>query len=381
VKLPKPVSKEAKALAPFAGVSEVDMAPVAIGNTLRSTQAKTLMKNGVVSVVGRDFVTEIGGIGGGITSWCLNGGFPLSPAALVASALRGYFASYQQYRFRRAVVHFITSSPTYTPGDILVLHHDNRGGPKVNHQSANFLSYALSTKAALLGPQWANHSMVVECASEWLNTDLLNSEDVQHQADGEILVYGRATTNVVSGVSNPDSPGFLVLDYVVDFRHMMVNPRVNSLPTALFRWFQTGVKTGSISPAAGDRVLFTAFDQSVTLNAGTGPAGDVGGNIYQVVFDFGRTPTNPNGLNLNTIFAIKQDDGGGLQVFPITNGTTLYLVSFGFPTCELYASYDAVFAGRPMVWLAPQTSVIVGFAIAISLVGSNNAALQQANIG
>jgi len=335
------------------------------------------MVGGVVRVVGRDFVTEVGGIGSGITSWCLNGGFPLSPSALVASALRGYFSSYQQYRFRRAVVHFITSSPTSTSGDVLVLHHDNRGGPKVNHQSANFLSYALSTKAALLGPQWANHSMVVDCSEEWLNTDLLDSEDVQHQADGEILVYGRTTTNG----SNPDSPGFLVFDYVCEFRHMMVNPRALSLPTALFRWFQTGLNTGIVSPAQGDRFIFSVFQLSVSLVTGTSPAGDVPGNVYQMVLDFGNTPNNPSGLNLATVVSFKADDQGGTLTYPLTNGTTLYVVSFGLASCGVYADYDAALAGRPMVWTAAHVNVQLGFSCTLSLVGSVNPALAQANIG
>lgn len=385
VKLPSVKSKsaadgqrtESARIGPFRGVSEIDVAPISIGNTLRSSKPMTSLVRDGVSVTGRDFLQAIGGIGVG-GNWCLSGGIPLTPAALVASALRGYFSSYQEYRFRRVIVHFITSSPTSTSGDVLVLHHDNRAGPKVNHNSNNFLSYAMSTTSAILGPQWANHSMVVDVGDRWLSTDIFNAEDVQHQSDGEILVYSR---NTING-QNPDSPGFIVMDYAVEFRHMMVNPRILTLPSSLLKLQNTGLQALNVTPALGDRVVLNAFGQSYVGSNPTSFPGDVGGAVYQIVFDVDTAFSNPNGLPLATMWSVKGSDNPDLIPWPVTTGTTAYIASFTLPVCVIYPNYDAVMAGRPLVWTAAHAGgVTISFAVTLSLVGSITTTFLQANIG
>lgn len=370
-------------MAPFQGVSTVASAPVTIGNTLRSVLPKVTVANGVVRVTGRDFIMPIVGTGSGVTGWGFVGGMPLTPAALVASAIRGYFQSYQSYRWLRLDAHYISSSPTSLAGDILLMWHANRGGPKVNHNSANFMSYALSTANALLGPQWSNHTVSIMPSQEWRNTDILDAEDLQHQSDGEILVYSR---NTVNGTT-PDSPGYLILDYIVEFKLMMTNPRVLTLPNNLFKWANVGIRCiaggGSFSPAQGDRVLFTTLSADNYTANNSVLTGNTVGFIYQMVLDLDVSLYNPNGINLSTCWGVKYDDQGATSNAPyaLTTGTTLYLGYNNSAAFEVYPNYDAALTGRPLVWASAFVNINLGLNVMLSLCGSITPALQQANIG
>jgi len=372
-------ARKGGSIGPFSGVSMVSGAPVSIGNLIRSVTPSVVSTRTGVVITGRDYVMEIGGIASANLNWQFTGGFPLTPAALSTSALRGYFSSYQRFRVLKAVAHYITSSPTSTAGDVLILHHHNHAGPKVNFTSANFLSYCLSTPNAVLSNQWTNFSVPITCSTEYLNTDIFNSEDVQHQSDGEILVYSKGTTNGIAA----DSPGYLLIDYSIEFDMLMVNPRVLSLPTSLMKWYNIGLGTGVVSPAAKSPLILNAnVNSTPDFNVHPVPAGDAAGLIYQVVLDL-TVASNPNALNLSNEFLVKIDDTAGPNAIPfaLTSGTTLYGVSGILPFMELYPNYDSALAGRPLIWNSAHVNVSLNLGCAISLVGSVNQVFSQANIG
>lgn len=371
-------------MSPFSGVSQVSAAPVTIGNTIRSVGLSIRRtKDGVVAT-GRDFVQIVGGTAVNINGWCLQGGMALTPMALNASALRGYFQSHQSYKFHKVCAHYITSSPTSLAGDIMIMYHANHGGPKVNQSSGNFMAYALSTANSVLGPQWTNHSVDIFPKGEWLDTDVLNAEDVQHQADGEILVYTKNTTNV----NQPDPPGYLLLDYEVEFKSLMTNPRIATIPSSVFKWFPSAAFFNA-NANAGDPVrLDVNTTSSYSGTVGTIPASTQPGTIFQIVLDFQNaifgtfTPAS-----LATMFAINQARNGlgavtGSLVYPVDTGVTLYAVYRGVTLMDLYPSYPAVFAGNSVVWTATNgVGTFVNCAMIMCAVGSINNVFLQANLG
>lgn len=367
---------------PFGGVSEMDMAPVTIGNTLRSTKPTVRQTANSIHVIGRDFVMSVGGVQASYTGWCLAAGFPLTPAALNASALRGYFQSYERFRFKRAVVHYITSSPTSASGDILIMHHTNRGGPKVDHTSSNFMSYAMSTDAAVLGPQWVNHSVevITSVPLDYCETDIFNGEDLMHQANGEVLVY---TKNTFNGAA--EAPGYLLIDYEVEFNNRMLNPRVAVLPSALLKFFNGSFNANGI-PALGDIVTFAVTGNNTYSGiAGVAPSGVSLGDIFQIVLDL-SAPVLTGGATISNIFATIQAIGGTAayaaptrQVFPLTNGGTYFAVWDG-TAMQLYPNYAAAQVGMPCVWNFAGASQLSCPCI-YSLVGSRDNTYAQANIG
>lgn len=371
-------------LSPFNGVSQVAAAPVSIGNTLRSVGLNiTRTEDGVIAI-GRDFVHAVGGSITTFTNWTFQGGMALTPMALNASALRGYFQSHQQYRFRKVCAHFITSSPTSLSGDIMVMYHANHGGPKVDHTSSNFMSYALSTADAVLGPQWTNHSVQITPKGNWLGTDVLNAEDVEHQADGEILIYTKNTTNG----SVADSPGYFLIDYEVEFKSLMTNSRISSIPSSVFKWYPTGLFI-NMNLTAGDPIrMDVANATTYTATMGLVPPNTSSGTIFQVVLDFQlATYAGITATNLATMFAINQARNAagtvtGSMVYPVTTGTTLYGVYRGTTLFDLYPSYPAVFAGASLVATATLgASNSVGAVAIMCAVGSINNIFLQANLG
>jgi hypothetical protein len=374
-------------LAPFGGVSEISAAPVSLGNTIRSVKQTVMPHSGGVRVVGRDFVQAVGGTSVAFSNWCLQGGVSLSPIALNASGLRGFFQTYEQYKWNRVNAHYVTSSPTSIAGDILIVYHRNHGGPKVNHLSANFLSYALSTESALIGPQWTNHSVeILSGNGTLLNTDVLNVEDVQHQADGELLVYTKNTTNGTS----PDQPGYILIDYDITFTGRMLNSRVQTLPSGIFKWFPTALAQGGAVAAADQVSLDIGTANTYTGTAAQLPPGTVPGTVFQVVFDtqnatFGGTLTVGT---LSTMWSVNYGFTGTggtsapiLAPYAIATGTTVYAVYRGSNVFSMYPSYDAVFAGNTLRWTVSSAGQAFTTAAIMCCVGSINEIFQQANIG
>lgn len=373
-----------KSIRAFGGVTEVEAAPVSLGNTIRSVKPQTNFSQNGVRIQGRDYIATIGGTATNYTDFTFQGGIGMSPIGLSATALRGFFQSYEKYKWNRAVAHYITSSPTSTSGDILLFYHSNHGGPKVDCTSSNFLAYALSTDMAVLGPQWTNHSaQLIEGNHGWFKTDVLNTEDVEHQADGELLVYTRSTINGTS----TDSPGYLILDYDISFEDRMLNSRINVLPSGLFKWYPTCLTAASATVSAGDGV-FVSITGTVTYDGGTAvqPTGAAVGNIYQIVADMTNS-TSSNITPTSIGFSTVVNNRGTLAYvpFPVTTGVTFYMVSSSIQsngTYYLFPTYAACFSGQPLVYHNQLgASVSFSFQATICCVGSVNTAFTQSNIG
>lgn len=389
LKLDRMGEKRSVSFAPFSGLSEVSAAPVTIGNTVRSVKQTVYPTQNGVRVVGRDYVQAVGGQLSTFTDWCLQGGLSLSPMALNASGLRGFFQTYEQYRWNRVCAHYITSSPTSLTGDVLMVYHRNHGGPKVNHRSANFLSYALSTDAALIGPQWTNHSIeILKGTGKLLGTDVLDAEDVQHQADGELLVYAKNTTNGTVA----DQPGYLLLDYDVTFVGRMLNPRVQTLPAGSFKWFPTAISFSGLVTVADSVFVDTNSTNTYTGTAGTVPAGVSVGDVFQIVLDlqratFGGTLSSGSEATMwSTNYGFTGTGATSaplLAPYAVTTGTTIYAVYRGSANnaFTLYPSYPSVFAGNDLRWSASSVGLAFTTAAIICCVGSIGTSYLQANIG
>jgi hypothetical protein len=371
-------------MGPFAGVSEMSLAPVSVGNSVRSSKQNISIQGDVVRVIGRDYVSTVGGTSAAFSGWTFQTGLGLSPIALNASGLRGFFQSYQKYKWNRADAHYITSSPTSLAGDILLFHHANHGGPKVDHTSSNFLSYAMSTDNALIGPQWTNHSIrLIDGTREWFDTDVLNAEDVQHQADGELLVYTKNTTNGTA----PDPPGYLLIDYDISFKSRMLNSRVQTLPSGLFKWNPACAEYGAGPVVAGDVFRCAGTGTSnYTGVANTAFPGIAVGDVFQVVFDLSNaTTTNFSFVTgVNYMVSLNTAANTGIYAnFPIATGTTVYAqctsAASGMQFC-FFPTYPAVFAGSPLRFATSATPTFT-CALQYCCVGSSSTVYTQANIG
>lgn len=169
----------------------------------------------------------------------------------------------------------------------------------------------------------------------------------------------------------------------------MLNPRVQSLPSSLFKWYPTGFHIAT-NPS---QYQIVSFDMGLGTNtyAGTAPTqppGAAAGDVYQVVFDTTNL-TLTGGISASTMWVINVgttgDAGAGTYVtFPLTNGMTLYAVcasASGNGSYALFPNYEAVFAGNSLRYAAASASVSIICPLVVCCVGSVNAVYTQANIG
>lgn len=374
----------------FGPVSTINTAPVAIGNSMRGIKAQVVTATAdQVRVVGRDFA-QTAASSGTASGWLLVAGFPLTPNCFVSSTLRNYCQMYNKFKFNRVRVHYITSSPTNSTGDVMFQVNASRSDPVANWTGANFLPYALSKPETVIGPQWTNHTMEITPKGPPRTLDLGQNVDVDYQAQGEVFLYSKT--------ASVDSPGYLLIDYDITFFEQSINPKQGLLPNPNLLWKPCQL----IIPALA---AYTANTSVLSFTAGSRGPGDVAttaltsatgfkvGDIYKLAID--TTTTNASAwtgtIATPTFSNLMEMTMNSTNVaMTVTDGYTLYMVATSATDIRLYATIaeattltQAVRAGVTFTGIAygessqvPNAGVwIYGFC---SYVGSiNPASLQQ----
>lgn len=352
----------------FGAVSTINTAPVAIGNSLRGSQPIVLQTAGGVRVIGRDYgFTPIAT--GTVTGWAMVGGMPLTPCCMPSTALRNFAQMYNKFKFNACNFHYITSSSTSTTGDVLFQYNKNSESSSPNWTSSSFLPYVMSDPKTVLGPQWTNHTLLVEPTGPWCSTDYGLTAEPHLYAQGDVFLYSKT--------SSTESPGYAIFDYDVTFKDLSVNPRAGILPTIKAQWTPVSLATWgnyTVSSSILVGTLGTSFIGSTTITAPTPAIGD----IYKVVLDV--TNSTLTGITAAT-FADEQVNNSASVTLTIADGMTLYLVFHTTTACYLYSNLEQAFVseGNSTALVAGATAnyasvVINGF---MKLIGSSNASFNQ----
>jgi hypothetical protein len=357
--------------ASFGPVSTINTAPVAIGNSVRGS--KPLVTNSVngCRVVGRDFAFECKATVAAATNWSLIGGMPVTPSVLTTSSLRSYAQLFSKFKVNRLVVHYITSSPTSQAGDVLFYYERDRNGPMIDFTSNSFLPYVLSDPATVIGPQWNNHSMMIDPIKEFRSTNYGVTTDMNEESAGSIFIFSK--TNSVN------SPGYILIDFDITFKEMNVNPRAGVLPITRGVW--NYVTIGRTATAVTTSTNFTGAVQGNNPDGtSTSPTGVVTGDIFKVialVTNSTVSGTNASWTSTTTANLIDYNTGSSLASVTIDDGFTMYSVwdgsSFNFwPTLEAAKSFSTSTQFRYGV----AATVTWNLCIFISLVGQTNSQTQ-----
>ena len=261
------VSKMAKAPnANFGAVATVNTAPVAIGNSVRGSKSVVRASSEGVVVSGRDFAfTPVGT--STVATWTICGGTPLCPAAFGDTAIRQYMQMYQKFKWRRLIAHYITSSPTSSTGDVMFYRQKNRNSVFLNQTSSQLLPFVMSDEDTIIGPQWTNHSCDLSITPEWRSTDYGMNSDLNEYAAGDLFL--------LSKTNSTDSPGYVIFDYVIEFRDLQISPRLLTLPIPRIQWYQTNLGITATAVTVGDSLSF-----SITGNDLSGTWEDICGCIH-----------------------------------------------------------------------------------------------------
>lgn len=342
--------------ASFGPVSQINTAPVSVGNSVRGSRPRVTQTTNGARVVGRDFAFALSSSAAAVTGWEIIGGMPLTPCALPSSILRNYCQMFQKFKINNLVAHYITSSPTSQAGDILFYYERDRLAPMVDYSNSSFLPYVLSDPHTMIGPQWTNHSMSVKPTPDWKTTLFGNQTDLNEDSTGSLFLFSK--TNAAN------SPGYLLIDYDISFKELSVNPRAGTLPIARaqssFVCF-----TAPTTTTLGSAASFTITSGKNIANATSAPpTGYLAGDIYKAVLQITAStqvnaawagtgsPTVANLLTYADGTAITLDDGFTCYVLS-SDGTTFTL----FPSLESAVANQEVNTAQSLEWGVTITSL------------------------
>lgn len=354
-------------------------APVAIGNSVRGISSQVLQLPNGVKVVGRDYCFTAAPSPGS-NYWGVVGGTPITPAAFSGSNLRAYTQYYAKFKVRKLVFHYITSSGTDARGDVAFYYSKNRTSVFLSPSSPSFLPMLMTDSNTVLGPQWVNHSVALNVTGNWLSTDYGMNSDVDKYAAGDIfLLY-----NGPKG----ESPGYVLMDYEIDFMQHQLMPRSLTLPIPRIQWWQTNIGVNGASVTVDTTAWFSLVGLNLAGSSSSKPPGWTTGDVYKVIFNAADSKSNewtPQTVTPSNMLKYNLTSGipGAAAVdpaCPITDGTTLYALTFttpssgGNPIFVLYPTVEAAVLGtsdQALIWNATNT-LTFGFQIWISYVSSIN---------
>lgn len=355
----------------FGPVSQINTAPVSVGNSVRGSRPRITQTTNGARVAGRDFAFALSSTAATITNFELIGGMPLTPCALPSSILRNYCQMFQKFKINKIVVHYITSSPTSQAGDILFYYERDALAPMIDYSSSSFLPFVLSDANTVIGPQWTNHSMMVSPIPDWKTTLYGNQSDLNEDKAGTLFMFSK--TNAAN------SPGYVLIDYDISFKELSVNPRAGTLPIARAQSTFVCLTTTS-SLTAGNGFGFTAATGKTIANVTSAlPTGAVPGDVYKVVLQItASTLVNAAWTGTPAITAANFLQFSDDATITLDDGYTVYGTLNNSSTINLYASYeDAVTGSQRLEAQTTSTTPTINMCAEIQLVRNVNTLTQS----
>lgn len=345
-------------------VTTISKAPVAIGNTIRGTQTVERMTKAGQACVGRDFMfTPIAP--GAVANWTMIGGCPLSPTAFADSLLRQYAQMYNKFRFLSFTVHFVTSSPTSTNGDVMFYYAKNRESPFLNQTSTNLLPFVMSDPNAVIGPQWQNISATFSVDSEWKSLDYGMNDSPKEYAAGELFLLCKT--------SNTESPGYVIFDYTIEFGEKSIQPRLLSLPITREIYSQLAVQP-TAALVVNTPYGLRAGGLNISGATSTYPVGQADGDIYKVIIDLSNSTVGAFGTSITTSL-YGHEVGGSTGQIVMSDGFICYAVyNANTDAYYFYLNSASAYAGSPnrIFWASGTAAASLTLQIWLSYVGSTS---------
>jgi len=354
----------------FGPVTTIDTAPVAIGNTYTGAKPVVVPYLDGVRIKGRDYLLGIDSTAAAITGWTMVGGAPLTPACMVTSTLKHFANSYAEYRVHGMAFHYITTASTAETGSVMFYINKDRVGPGLTTSSANFMPLVLSDHNTLIGPLWKNSTAVYLPEFEWMPTDVGLSEDLRHQAVGELIVYTRTSVT--------DSPGYVLIDYDISFREMQVNPRSLYLPISRMKYTQVLVTIVNAAYTQSQPAFFTVVGGNLMdgVTVSTVPTGAVFGDVFKIVLNISNATFNT--ANPTNILQTNSIGGANLPI-TLQDGFTAYAIYAYTAHFYLATTYMASQAMVDNIGWGVTTTFSATIPAYMSYVGTHNEAGLQSN--
>ncbi len=281
-------------------------------------------------IIGREFLGNCYEYNG--SNFQLGALVPIHPAYYTGSVQANMCRTFEQYRYRHVVIHFVTRQPTTVTGQIALCVTREVLEPCENGSNAAFLARVMSRGMCTIGPTWRNHSIAVDCDSSWRNVDAFVGPDYDDNVLAEFQAY------TLAGVT--DVAGYIIMDYEIEFRKTMYQPHSSSLPLTTGTGTQYTLVDSSSTPTANNSVQLTNSTLTALPN----------GTIYRFVISVdqstlatGTTAANAWYVGTST-FTNTTTLANSLSTLTISNGQAIYLVVVG-SSLYAYATYEQACAG------------------------------------
>lgn len=308
----------------------ITTAPVSIGTSIQASKPHVLNTPEGSRVIGREFLCSV--FESNNSNWQLSAAAPINPAYYVGSTMGQFARAFQFYRFAAIDIHFVTRQPTSVTGEIALVYSSIITEPAENGSSAAFLPRVMTRGDAVIGPLWTNHSITVPCDDKWRLIDCFTSTEINLNIMGEVQAY------TLSSVS--DTAGYLLIDYVLDFKTTMFTPHSTLIPVSTGPGASYTLTDTSTTPTALNAVQLTnasivtlangsIFRFIMDADQSTPATGTTLGNAWEVVTTFNSNTTT----TANSITTLAVTDG--MLVYGVVVGSSIYC----------YTSYESAIAG------------------------------------
>jgi hypothetical protein len=345
--------------AAFGPVSQINTAPVSVGNSVRGSRPRVTQTTNGARVVGRDFAFALSATGSAVTGWEMIGGMPLTPCALPSSVLRNYCQMFQKFKINSITAHYITSSPTSQAGDVLFYYERDALAPMCDYSNSSFLPFVLSDPHTMIGPQWTNHSALIKPTADWKTTLFGNQTDLNEDKAGQLFFFSK--TNAAN------SPGYLLIDYDISFKELSVNPRAGTLPVARAQSQFMGFAATAVAVSAGDPFTISNFNTSKTIANTTSAliSGATAGDVYKIHFQVTASQqVNAAWTNVTTANLIRYSDN---ITTTIDDGFTCY-GRYDGSTITCYATLEQCVAANSYLEYGVTATITYNLCVEMQLV-------------
>jgi hypothetical protein len=216
----------------------------------------------------------------------------------------------------------------------------------------------------VIGPLWKNHTAVYYPVLKAYSTDILNDEQLMSQGPGELFVFTKTASE--------QAPGYVLIDYDIDFVSMQVNVKALTFPVSRLKYTQMAITlTATAVTTASDfatQITGTKLDGTTASIPSTFTVGDIYKGIINIT---ASTLTNVNTSNLLQYNTYTGTTYVNVPV-SVSDGFTMYGVYYTTNAMLWYPTYEEAASQSASVNYnyGVNATITINIPVYMSLVGS-----------
>lgn len=297
--------------------TQLSTVPAAYGYTLRMEKPVISRNSKSTTITGADFATQVF-LSTTTSTYEPAASVIINPAFFQSSMLGSLARTFEKFRVRKAVLHYIPQVSTSTNGQLIFCSSTDIKQPYIDGSSSTFLSRALSQSNAIATPVWKETMMDIPHSDEWFHVDCMVDLDLSDAIEQEVQVYCIGTTTGIGGI--------LMLHYTFEFSDPLYTYHSSSIPNIY--------GNGQLGTFADNSGVNATTDALVLTNGGYTYMSY--GTIFRLIFIQAKS-TLPTGVGTWALLAKIGTEGASTTSAVVLNTDTISMVT----GTVLYATYSS----------------------------------------